>query len=192
MSTTLDLPEVPSWHRLPAVVQPLFIYILLPVIHPLSLWRCLVKWHAVTFDNCKRIALLSVAGFFLFVGVASSPNWLRVYAVSMPGVIVLTWMAGRTGRIRRYVVGLIWIGIACLGLRQTGFRHHNEHVVAVLPAGKVVAPPQAYEKLQWMQQHTQRGNFFFQVAWHVPFSGVAQLGVPGCSGDVRADSPGVC
>ena len=62
----LGLSEVLSWHRLPAVVQPLFICILLPAIHPLSLWRCFVKWRAGMFDNCKLIELLSVSAAIFF------------------------------------------------------------------------------------------------------------------------------
>jgi len=47
----------------------------------------------------------------------------------------------------------------------TWHRQHHNSIVAQLPGGRAATTPQAYEKLDWVMQHTSPGQFFFQAAW---------------------------
>jgi hypothetical protein len=158
----LGLPDRLSWHGLPSLSQYLVVYILLPVIYPLTLWRCWRERHNTSF-SWERIALLSIVGVFLLVEVALSMNWLRIFAVSFAGIILLFWNAGQAGMIRRSTVIWLWVGFACIAFRQTRAIYAHERSTVRLPGGNVVVTPQAYEKLLWTMLHTTPGQFFFQA-----------------------------
>ena len=161
----LGLPGSVSWRNLPRVGQQILVYVALPVIYLFSLFQLRPASRGSALYNHRNIALLSLVGAFLLAEVALSPNWLRVYAISMPGIILGVWMLSRMGRVRRYALGLVWTGIACLALAQTWARHHRQYVIADLPAGKAAVPVETYAELRWVVQHTQPGEFFFQAAW---------------------------
>jgi hypothetical protein len=83
----------------------------------------------------------------------------------MPGIILLPWLVDRTARYRGPFVTLLYCGVACLALRQTWARHHQEYVVCDLPAGRAAADPQTCEELLWITRHVKPEDFFFQAAW---------------------------
>ena len=158
----LGLPERLSWPGLPSLCQYLVVYILLPVIYPLTLWRCWRERQNTSF-SWERITLLSTVGIFLLAEVAFSLNWLRVFAVSFAAIILLFWNAHQAGMIRRSTIVLLWVGFACIALRQTRAIYAHERSTVRLPGGDVVVTPQAYEKLLWTVLHTTPGQFFFQA-----------------------------
>jgi hypothetical protein len=161
---SLGLPETPTWRNLPAVGQYLLVYALLPVVYGIALWRCWRERRNPPSIDAGRIALLALVGLVLLAEVAQSLNWLRVYCIAMPGIILLVWIL-RTARLRTYLVGSIWVGILCLAIPQISVRHHRKFVTVELPAGRVAAPPQTYEKLQWLMQNSKPGEPFFEAGW---------------------------
>ena len=160
----IGLPGALTWRTLPGLSQYLAVYLLLPVAYCVALWQCWRQRDNPSFP-WERVALLSTVGFLLLVEVASSPNWLRLYAVSIPGIILLIWTLDRVPKIRHYAVVLMWVGLVCLAARQTvsGYANHSLH--AELPGGATATTPQAYEKLHWIMLHTKPGEFFFQSGW---------------------------
>jgi hypothetical protein len=160
----LGLPGPLTWQNLPMVGQQVFVYLMLPAVYLLSLYRVGVR-EPVSNDQ-RRIALVSLVGLFLLAEVALSPNWLRIYAVSMPSIIVAVWMIGRTETVRRrYAVGVIWAGITCLALLHVWVRQHRPYITAGWPGGAAAVPASKYEELDWIKRHTKPGEFFFQAAW---------------------------
>jgi hypothetical protein len=163
--SNFGLPAFSTWRAVPLVAQQLFVYFLLPVIYVLSLLRSRLWSSDSASERYRNAALLSLVGTVLLLEVAISPNWLRIYAVSMPGIILLLWYAERGGKPRRYMIGLFYCGIACLALRQIWSRHHQQYVVCELPAGRAAVLPQNCDELLWIAQRTKPGDFFFQAAW---------------------------
>jgi hypothetical protein len=161
----LGIGPVPTWHGLPMFIERGFVYLALPIVYGLVLvWI----WH----HRCrpidrewKDVMLLCFIGLSLLLEVSFSPNYVRVFAVSMPGIILFVWLLGRSQRVWRHALVLAWIGVACLGVQQTVLRHHKASVVAVLPSGTVAAAPDVYEKLLWGIKNTRPGQFFFQGTW---------------------------
>jgi hypothetical protein len=144
--------------------QAVFVYLFLPTVYLLTLWRCWRERHAPTFP-WERITLLSLVGFFLMVEVSFSLNWLRLYAVSLAGVILLIWCIDQARKIRPYAVAAMWIGITCLAVWQTIAAYAYQPRKTHLPAGEVAVSPLSYEKLHWMMEHTRPEQFVFQAAW---------------------------
>jgi hypothetical protein len=161
---SLGLPETPTWRNLPAVGQYLLVYALLPVGYGIALWRCWRQRRTPPSIDIGRIALLALVGLALLAEVAQSLNWLRVYCIAMPGIILLVWIL-RSTRFRTYLVGSIRAGVLCLAILQISVRHHRKFVTVELPAGRVAVPPQTYEKLQWLMQNSKPGEPFFEAGW---------------------------
>ena len=160
----LGLPDALTLHNLPRLTPYLLVYLLLTLIYPVTLWRI---WRdreipAVTWE---RVSLLTIVGFFLLVEVAFSPNWLRLYAVSMPGFILLGWHLTRIRKLPRLAMAVLWAGLGCVAGWQTVSRSAHQRVVAALPGGTVATYPETYLKLHWLTGRTKPGEFLFQAAW---------------------------
>jgi hypothetical protein len=157
----LGLPEVLSWGKLPFLAQYLWIYLALPIVYAVTLYKC---WRSPATSG-RALTLLSLVGICLLAEAAFNVNWLRVFVVSMPGIILLVWVVAETQTGRRYVLGVAWLVLICFGVAQTWSRHAHAEVLVELPAGRVAVRSQAFEKLDWLAQQTRPGDFFFQAAW---------------------------
>ncbi len=160
----MGLPGPFNLRGLPRLSQAALLYLALPVVYLLALWRCWRERHHPTFP-WERIALLSLVGFFLMVEVALSINSLRLYAVSLPGVILLVWAFHQAWKNRSYAVAAIWIGVAFLAAWQTIAAYTYQPRRIRLPAGEVATGLQSSEKLTWLRDHTRPGQMVFQAAW---------------------------
>ena len=159
----LGLPEVPTWRRLSVVSQYFLVYALLLTAYPLSLWRCWRRRHDPTFCDWNKVAILALLGSALCLEVAFSLNWLRIFAVSMPAVILFIDLVEESGRFGHYLTRLLWSGVVCLAILQVWSNHHGRLMIADLPAGTTALNPAAYERWTWISQHTHPGDFFFQA-----------------------------
>jgi hypothetical protein len=115
----------------------------------------------------KRIVLLTLIGSTMFLEVAQSPNWIRLYCVAIPGIILLVRLlaVGLTGPARRYATIVMWTGLICLAAQQTWSRHVEQPMVVDLPAGSVATTPMIGGKLAWLTRHTTPGQFLFEARW---------------------------
>ncbi|HWG59869.1 MAG TPA: hypothetical protein VN661_12550 [Candidatus Acidoferrales bacterium] len=162
----LGLPDDAfAWRQAVSLAPVLFVYALLPAIYPVALT---VVWREGRCGSAKMARANRGAGLVALVGiswlaeVAVSPNWLRVYAVAMPGIILLLWLVGRSGRWRSRLAALAWIGIACMTVHQTAVKHHHPYATMLLPAGAAAMNQVHAEKLGWLMQRTQPGQYFFE------------------------------
>jgi hypothetical protein len=138
---------------------------LLPLVYLASLWKCRKDSREVLPVHAERIALLAMVGAALFVEVTQSPNWLRLYCVAAPGVILFVWMAGNSGKLRQYAMSPLWFVAIAAPLYQVISLHRHASVITETPAGRVAADPMAAEKLGWLTAHTKPAQFFLQAQW---------------------------
>jgi len=161
-------PEILAWLRTPTGSEFLLVYCALPVIYAISLWRCRKgSPDAAPAEVKQRIVLLALVGSAMFLEVAQSPNWIRLYCVAAPGIILLAWLlaAALTGTVRRYATMLLGAGLICLAAQQTWSRHVHQAMVQDLPAGKVATAAPTGEKLAWLARHTTPGQCLFEARW---------------------------
>jgi hypothetical protein len=167
------LPEPPTLRRFPIVGQAIFVYLMLPVVYVLALFRCSFARHELRLDvhrdargqELRLIALLSLTGLLLLLEVALSPNWLRIYTVSAPGFLLFVWLLATMPKAKNFALALVSAAMLCIGAQQLWAKHHHEYLVIELPSGSAATDPAAYEKLSWFQQRTSPGDFFLQAAW---------------------------
>jgi hypothetical protein len=161
---SLGLPQTLTWKTLPAVGPSLFVYGLLPVVYAIALWRCWRQRRNALSPESDRIALLALVGIALLLEVAQSLNWLRVYSIAMPGIILFVWIL-KNARFQNHAIGLVGVAVICFASLQIWVRHHHESVTVQLPAGRAAVSPKTYEKIEWLMQHAAPGQPFFQAGW---------------------------
>jgi hypothetical protein len=178
---TFGLPAVTVGRGTALVLLPyLAVYVLLPVIYGISLWRC---WRSRKNDSFpwNQVALLSLVGFSLFLDVAMGINWLRLFAVSLPGVILTVWAIGRL-QIRSVALFLTAsMALTCIAVRQVEVKRALSSAEGELPGGRLATTPKAYEKLRWLAAQTQRGELFLQAGWpsvYLPLQVRSPLSMP--------------
>lgn len=171
----LGMPQYQNWRELPPLFligeysRHLFVYTMLPAVYLLALTRC---WRRPAHSEFRRIALLGLVGSCLLGELIFSLNWLRLYAVSMAGIVLLVWFVS-TAQFRRHGVVVLWVLVIFLGLSQPWFTQHRDYVTLDLPGGRAAVDPNAVEKLSWGMDHTRPGEFFFDATWpglYIPLS----------------------
>ena len=160
----LGLSRPLTLQTLPALTPYLIVYVSLPVAYLLSLWRFRSERHNPAFP-WDRIALLTIVGIFLLAEVSMSLNWLRLFAVSLPGIILLGAALDRATTLPRRTLTLVWIAVLALAVRQTLVTSRTQSLQVRLPGGLTATTPQAYYKLQFIMQRTTPGSSFFQAGW---------------------------
>jgi hypothetical protein len=162
---TWGLPAAFTWSGLPYLIQPVMVYAMLPTVYVISLLNCWTARRTAWMVSTDRRLLLTLVGLTTALEVAQSPNWLRVYCVAAPGILLVVWAAGTVGRFQRHIVHSMWAALLCVALWQTWSRQHSENSVVQLPTGRGAASAIASEKLVWIARHTKPGDGFFQAAW---------------------------
>ena len=160
---SIGSPEARPYGALVFLVRWLFGYALLPTVYVICFWKCWKLQQAVPCDNAARVALLTAVGATLWVEVAQSPTWFRLFCVSMPGVILLIWLLPAAGKITYSLTRVLWIGVIGLAAHQMWSKHLSYTVVQQLPAGRIALGPLWAEKSGWLVAHTKPGEFVLQA-----------------------------
>ena len=158
------LPEAPTWRRLPAIAPYFLVYGVLAFTYPAVLVACWRGRRRAAPGEGNRAVLLGLVGLFLLVEVLFSPNWLRLYCIAMPAVILFIWWLART-RAAGPALSLLWIAAVGLALGQTWSRQSQNTTIGDFRGGRVATPRQAYLKLRWISDHTAPHEFFYQAPW---------------------------
>jgi hypothetical protein len=159
---SLGLPEGFTLLKLPHLIQYLFPYVLLPLIYPTAL---VISWRPENSFTHTKIRLLALVGVFLFLEVALSPNFLRIYTISMPALILFVWWLTHVRIGTRLIVPLVWIFICGTLALQVWRLWRTEYVVLDLPAGRTAISKLGAEQLLWASQNTRQGEWLYQPAW---------------------------
>jgi hypothetical protein len=162
---SLGLPEALTWKNLPGAAQYPLVYVMISTIYTFCLWRCWKARRDRRSMKNQRTMLLTFIGLGMCIEVAQSPNWLRVYCVAAPAIILLVAILPASGRFWVQATRLMWLGVIGLALSQTWSRHRHQGTILRLPAGETAVVPASAEKLEWLAQHTRPGEEFFQAAW---------------------------
>jgi hypothetical protein len=145
-------PEnVPDWMSTRLGIEFLVVLAVVPIIYAIALWK----------GFRTEVMLVAIVGVALFVEVACSPNWVRLYCVVMPAIILFLWLSSR----QRHATTVMWTALICIAVWQTGSRHHQQAVIADLPAGRAATTTATAEKLVWLAGHTTPGELLFEARW---------------------------
>jgi hypothetical protein len=149
-----------------SLIQRLFVYLLLVLVYPGVLWHCWRRRRAASKQDMQSVPLAMV-GLFLFFSVITRSNWTRLYAVSMPAIIL--WMRVLVGvttpRLRRLALFVLCGVIVCLATLQVRGVRRQKYTVLELPGGTMAVAQADAEEFQWLQAHTKPRDEFLQATW---------------------------
>jgi hypothetical protein len=157
----LGLPEAPTGRALRWLAPYLLVYAIVPAGYALtatSCWQERPEYHA----ERQRTSLLTwLVGVALLLEVAMGLSWLRLFAVSMPGIILFVSAIGRVGRWRRPLLGIAWLGVLGLGcaLVRSTYRHHA--LAIDFPGGRAATDGSNRDKLLWIGERIPAGGLLF-------------------------------
>jgi hypothetical protein len=165
-SYLLGFPSLPPWHLAPRAVGFIMVYLLIPAIYIFSLIRLARKKAQDYSSDDERILLLSLIGVALFLEVLPAPNWVRLFPISMPAIILgMRGLVGK-GNLRMLARRMLWAATAIAALLSGVSAQARPHGTLTLPVGKVVVYDTALSrKLTELADKTRPGDFFFQAAW---------------------------
>jgi hypothetical protein len=158
-------PSLPRQWSLTLLIALPFAFVALPLIYLAALWRCGRVWRSGSSQRTSRLLLLSLVGAALYVEVAQGPSWLRFFCVALPGVVLLVWLIGETGRFSRYASAALWVAVMVLAGYQTWSKHRFYPSMIGTPAGYVRTTGVSAEKLSWLESHTRPGQFWLESQW---------------------------
>lgn len=158
----IDVPSFHPWYRLPALGIFLSIHFLIPLIYILFFVRYWTRRRELPAEPWDRLMLLSITGLFIFLGVAAAPSWLRICAVSPPGVILFVWFWKSPGRSRGIRIKGIWVLVLLVALGECAERDLHWHRYLDLPTGRVaMMNPVHFESVRYFLRRTKPGEYFF-------------------------------
>jgi hypothetical protein len=146
-------------------IQRLFLFLLLLLIYPSVLWHCWRSRRKEPHENMPSV-LLAMAGLLLFLSVITRSNWTRLYAVSMPAVILgMRYLDRMTPKLRRWTTVGLCSAIVCLAAIQIRGVHRQRYTVLDLYGGTMAIAQPDVEEFRWLQTHTKPGDEFLQASW---------------------------
>ncbi len=160
-SLGLGIEEIPTWRRLPSVAPYLLVYAILPSVYAYVLAHCWRRRVEPTFKNWNCLTLTSFVGVLLLIEVATNPNWLRIFGVSLPAFALLAWVFDQAVARRRPFLASAWIATIGIGLNHIDSMHRHYALAIEAPAGKIVTDAVHGEQLQWLASRTLPGQFLF-------------------------------
>jgi hypothetical protein len=159
----LLLPLRFTLHNLPGLSEYLVIYLLLSAATVVALYLCWTRRRENV--SIQPMILVGLVAIMLFAEVSFTLSWLRLYAVSAPGVILLAWAIERLPKARMGVSTALWVWILFLAAHQTVARHRMERSIVVLPAGNVATTQAMADGLKLVAEFAKPGDAVFQARW---------------------------
>jgi len=157
-----DWPSRREWANLPDLAGIAFIHVLIPLVYVLVFLRYRFEGRVRSTEQWHRLMLVNVIGVTLFLTIASSPAYNRMCTITIPGFIVLGWLAGFPGKLDRLLSrSLMVVALLMLVLKPTITQTRWEESLT-LPAGRVAFFSLAeFQKLSWLSKRTQPSDYFF-------------------------------
>jgi hypothetical protein len=156
---------------------------LVPLAHSLQIWKLgtflvvhaivpliyiliLVRYSRGAFRNDSvmrsRVLLISLLGLFLFLGVASTPTWSRLYYISFPAIVLFSWWLNGAGKIGRRLLTGLYAATILLMIGLPIATQIRTHYFLDLPGGRTAFPnPAQFGRYRWVAEHTRPGDYFF-------------------------------
>jgi hypothetical protein len=159
------LHQIPPVHALADIIRlipVLFIYAIVPYVYFFGIYQLWRRRTGQTKVIRQNLVLLHLAGLALFLAVASGPRLFRLCTVAPPAILIFVWLLHQQGFTFRVVRNLLFFMAVAYALFLTTYRQTHQRFILNLPIGRTAfIDAQEFHKFQWMSQHTQPSEIFF-------------------------------
>jgi hypothetical protein len=155
-------PSIHSCTNWPDLAAWPFVHILIPFIYVLFFLYYRRVAPSRPDPPWDRLMLVAVTGLSMFLGVASAPAYNRLYAVSLPGIILLVWLTCEFDSLKKLLLPIFWTAVVFLAVLKPMVTQLRWKAYLDLPTGRtVIFQPEYYEKAKWLAERTQPSDYFF-------------------------------
>jgi hypothetical protein len=153
-----------QWLELPAWF---LIHLILPLVYVLVFIRYQKesrKPHGQPgWANPEALVLVATVGVSMLLTVASAATSARLYTVSLPGLILLTWFLDSSASVqRRFLLGGFWGLVLALGILKPCVTQMKLSEHLDLPTGRTAFINEAsYQKMKWLLPRVRPSDYFF-------------------------------
>jgi hypothetical protein len=155
-------PSVHDWTNwLDLAAWPL-IHFLVPLVYVLFFARYWRERRLHPDEHWERLMLINITGLCLFLTIASAPSWSRLYAVSLPALIMLVWFLKFSFKLERALLRILWAVVVVLAMLRPIVTQTRWRALLDLPVGRTAFfQPWEYEETKWLMGRTHPGEYFF-------------------------------
>jgi hypothetical protein len=139
-----------------------------PCICLLVLVRYLWRARSNSWDDWDRPVLVAIVGLFLFLSMAPAPSPPRLMPGSLPGFILVGWLLDSRSNFARGLFALCSVAVLAAASYSVIRSRPKDIGVLTTAQGKMGFSEDgenAFSEYQWVQQHTQPGEFFFRAGF---------------------------
>jgi hypothetical protein len=159
-------PPLFPWHAAPGALAWYFMHGLLPLVYLLFLARYWQEGRHRLMEPWDRLMLLTVMGLALLAGILFAPAASRLFAVSLPGLILFVWFLHSLRRYRRMAAALLWVFALTFWVGSPIKLQMRSRASLDLPTGRTAFLDRVYyEKYRWALEHTEPSDYFLAAAW---------------------------
>jgi hypothetical protein len=168
----LSMLVPPRWGQLHYLPDPgwLAVYLLVPFVYLPLFVLSLRKNRSISIPRFDRLLLISLVGFFIFLGAAPAPVEWRMCIVAMPGFILLGRYLSASGRLQAFIrwslcSAMVATAVLIVWKQQT----RNRLVLRTQIGSAVYFDDAVYQRMKWVADHTHRGDPFFDCSGQAYF-----------------------
>src|SRR5215472_1730610 len=145
--------DVPGWMLIMALLHLLYILLFVPYSREAQL-RPEVPW--------ERLMLVNVAGISMLLTVAFSATYNRLYAVSLPALILLVWFLSWPFKAERVLLYALWATVGVIAVAKPAITQTRWRNSLNLPSGRTaIFSRPLNDKTKWVLERTTPGDYFF-------------------------------
>ena len=146
------------------ILRTVIITILIPWIYIPAIVLYQRRSAVAACSQWRIILLLSAVGLSLFASIVNAPDVHRLGTGSLPGFIILVWLADR-GRWGRKAMPLLWAFTIVMMLRDISAAQKSRMYYVETPSGGIaLSKPDREPYFRWLGRHTSPGQYVFDAS----------------------------
>ena len=155
-------PSIHQWTNWPDLAAWPLIHLLNPLVYVLFFVRYWRERRLNPDEPWERLMLINITGLCLFLTIASAPSWNRLYAVSLPALIMLVWFLRFSFTLERALLRILWAVVVVLAVVRPTITQTRWRALLDLPTGRTAFfEPGAYEETKWLMERIAPSDYFF-------------------------------
>jgi hypothetical protein len=155
-------PSVHVWANWPDLLAWPLIHFLIPLVYILFFVRYWREARLRPQAPWERLMLVNITGLCLFLTVASAPAWNRLYAVSLPGLVMLVWFLNSPLKLEKGLLRGLWAVVLVLAVVKPIVTQVRWRAYLNLPTGRTVFfQAVLYQQAKWLEERTHPYDYFF-------------------------------
>ncbi len=141
----------------------LFNYVLIPSIYLFFFLVLWLKREKLPVEKKLQLILLNLTGLFLAIGIFSAPTSIRLYQISIPGLISLVWISQHFFSFPKIMLSFL----TALGLLGLSYSYQRQTIPVYLldtPSGSTVfLSKEILSRYRWVAEHTQPNDYLYEA-----------------------------